>query len=205
VLGNPPIAAKERETARHGSLSGGEKTGRFWHVRSPPKIVCLHVNNTHFTHFSPRKIPLIRTRRSRARYFTPPPELTSYTGQIKTPQRCAILFAKVLAQELNVPILQELLHKITKVPPRNQSRILAEKQVRTLYNTVDKGPDLRGRQRALKRSDTAAIADYLKDPNTTIDDEGAPWIDIAGEVGVELSKIVHFKPPGKRLVSAQLI
>ncbi len=64
-------------------------------------------------------MPPIRTRRSRARYFTPPPELTSYTGQIKTPQRYAILFVKVLTQELNVPIPQELLHKITKVPSRN--------------------------------------------------------------------------------------
>ncbi len=56
----------------------GEKTVRNWHVRSPPKIVCLHVNNAHFTHFLPRKMPLIRTRKSRARHLTPPLKLTSY-------------------------------------------------------------------------------------------------------------------------------
>jgi hypothetical protein len=85
-LGLSEQAKKQsRDATKVHALSGGEKTGRFWHVRSPPKIVCLHVNNTHFTHFSPRKMPPIRTRKSRARYFTPPPELTSYNGQIKTP------------------------------------------------------------------------------------------------------------------------
>jgi hypothetical protein len=150
-------------------------------------------------------MPPIRTRKSRARHFTPPPELTSYNGQAKTPQRVAILTAKLLSQELNVPIPQELLHSVTGVPPRGQSRILASKQVRTLHNTVDKGPDPRGRKRALKRSDTAAIADYLKDPHTTLDDKGTPWVDIAEEAGVEFPKTVHFKPAGKRVVNMQSI
>jgi hypothetical protein len=80
-----------------------------------------------------------------------------------------------------------------------------EKQVRTLHNTVDKGPDPRGRKRALKRSDIVAIADYLNDPYTTLDDKGVPWVDIAEEAGVELPKIVHFKPAGRRLVNLKTI
>jgi hypothetical protein len=138
----------------------------------------------------------IKTRRSRVRHFTPPCELTCSDGQMKTPQRCAILTARLLVQELNIQIPQPLLYSLTSVPPRNQSRILALKQVRTLHNQVDKGPDLRGRKRALKRSDTAAIADYLDDSNTTLDKKGAPWLDIAEQAGVELPRTTHFKPPG---------
>jgi hypothetical protein len=150
-------------------------------------------------------MPPIRTRRTRARHFTPPLELTCSDGQIKTPQRCAILTAKLLAQELKIQIPQPLLHSLVGVPPRNQSRILASKQVRTLHNQVDKGPDPRGRKRALKKSDTAAIADYLDDSSTTLDEKGAPWLDIAEQAGVELPHTTHFKPAGPRLVTTQSV
>jgi hypothetical protein len=80
-----------------------------------------------------------------------------------------------------------------------------EKQVRTLHNTVDKGPDPHSQKQALKQSNTATIADYLKDPNKTINNKGAPWIDIVEEAGVELPKTVHFKPLGIHLLSTQSI
>ncbi|KIN01395.1 hypothetical protein OIDMADRAFT_145468 [Oidiodendron maius Zn] len=147
----------------------------------------------------------IRTRRSCARHFMPPCELTCSDGQIKTLQRCAILTARLLAQELNIQIPQPLLYSLTGVPPCNQSRILASKQVRTLHNQVDKGPDPRGRKRALKRSDTAAIADYLDDSNTLLDKKGAPWHDIAEQAGIKLPCTTHFKPLGLRLVNTQSI
>jgi hypothetical protein len=147
----------------------------------------------------------IRTRRSRARHFTPPCELTCSDGQIKTPQRCAILTARLLAQELNIQIPQPLLHSLTGVPPRNQSRILASKQVRTLHNQVDKGPDPRGRKRALNRSDTTAIADYLNDDSIPLDDKGKPWADIAEASGVVLPQTYHFKTPGYRTINPKPI
>jgi hypothetical protein len=83
----------------------------------PPKIDYLQVNKlTISTTTAP--IPLIRTRKSRARHFTPPPDLSFLKCQIKTPQRCGVLYAKVFSQELNIPIPQELIHKVTGVAPR---------------------------------------------------------------------------------------
>jgi hypothetical protein len=150
-------------------------------------------------------MPPIRTRKSRARYFTPPLDLTCSDGQIKTPQRCAVLTAKVLAQELNIQIPSSLVRKISGVPPRNQTRILDSKQVRTRHNQPDLGPDPRGRKRALKRSDTSAVGDYLDDPHTSLDEKGAPWLDIAIQAGVELPQTTHFKPPGLRIVNTQSV
>ena len=60
------------------------------------------VNNPSNYILTTTTMPPIRSRKSRARYFTPPLELTCSEGQIKTPQRYAILIAKVLAQELNI-------------------------------------------------------------------------------------------------------
>jgi hypothetical protein len=150
-------------------------------------------------------MPPIRTRRSRARHFTPPIDLSFSDGQIKTPQRCAVLTAKVLAQELNIQIPQEIVRKISGVPPRNQTRILASKQTRTLHNLPNIGPDPRGRKRALKRSDTAAVGDYLDDSHTSLDEKGAPWLDIAVQAGVDLPQTTHFKPPGLRTVNTQSV
>ena len=115
-----------------------------------------------------------RSRKSRARPYTPPPDLSSYEGQAKTPQRTAVLCAKLYAQELGIPIPQSIIRKVSGVPERNQTRILASKQLRTFHNRPDSGPDSRGRKRSLRRSDTAAIADYLNDETVPLDDRGAP-------------------------------
>ena len=150
-------------------------------------------------------MPPVRTRKSRARHFTPPLELTCSNGQIKTPQRSAILTAKLLAQELNIQIPQPLLYDLVGVPPRNQSRILATKQVRTLHNQVDKGPDPRGRKRLITRSETAVIANYLDDDLVPLDDKGKPWTDIAEAAGVDLPQTYHFKTPGYRIIDPKAI
>jgi hypothetical protein len=150
-------------------------------------------------------MPQIRTRKSRARYFTPPLELTCSDGQIKTPQHSAILTAKLLAQELNIQIPQPLLYDLISVPPRNQSRILVSKQVRILYNQVDKGPDLQGRKRLIIQSETAAIANYLDDDSVLLDDKSKPWTDIAEAAGVDLLQTYYFKTPGYRTIDPKAI
>jgi hypothetical protein len=53
-------------------------------------------------------MPPIGTRKSRARHFAPPIELSFLEGQISTPQRSALITTRVLAQELNITIPQEL-------------------------------------------------------------------------------------------------
>jgi hypothetical protein len=150
-------------------------------------------------------MPPIRTRRSRARHFTPPIELSFSEGQIKTPQRCAVLTAKVLSQELGITIPQELVCKVTGVPPRNQTRILASKQVRTRHNQPDSGPDPRGRKRAITQTETAAIADYLNDDAIPLDKKGKPWTDITEAASVVLPQTFHFKPPGYRTIEPEAI
>jgi len=80
-------------------------------------------------------MPPIRTRRSVAHHFTPPIDLFHQSGeQVKTPHRCGVLYAKAFAQELGVKIPTSIVRKITGVPRRIQSRILVEKEPRTLYN-----------------------------------------------------------------------
>jgi hypothetical protein len=144
-----------------------------------------------------------KRRKSRARHFTPPRDLSTYVGQPKTPQRANVLFAKALSQRLNIPIPQDLIRDLTGVPPRNQTRILSSKQVRTFHNRPDSGPDPRGKKRALARSDTAAIANYLNDPHVSLNDKGKLWQDIAEAAGVELPDTYHFKPAGFRTISAK--
>jgi hypothetical protein len=139
-------------------------------------------------------MPPIRTRKSRARHFTPPPDLSFSEGQIKTPQRCGVLYAKAFSQELGIPIPQSLVRKVMGVAPRIQSRILISKETRTRHNQPNSGPGQRGRKKALSRTDTAAIADYLNDPTISLDDKGKPWLDIAESAGVILPKTTHFKP-----------
>ncbi|KAG9230643.1 hypothetical protein BJ875DRAFT_444820, partial [Amylocarpus encephaloides] len=63
------------------------------------------------------------------------------------------------------------------------------------------GPDPRGRKRALIRSDTAAIGNYLDDPSIPLDNRGKPWLDIAEDAGITLPTTIHFKPPGVRTVN----
>lgn len=118
----------------------------------------------------------ITTRKSRARHFTPPPDLAraAEQGKVKTPQRAGVFYAKAYAQELGIPIPTSVVRKVTGIARRIQSRILASKQVRTHHNQPDSGPDLRSRKRALTRTDTAAIADYLSDSDVPLDDKGKP-------------------------------
>ena len=149
----------------------------------------------------------IRPYRRSARYYTPPPDLAHQQeqGHIQTPQRCGVIYAKIFSQELGIPINQELVRKVTGVAERIQSRILASKEVRTLHNQVDKGPDPRGRKRALTKTDTAIIGDYLSDSTTSLDDKGKPWLDIAEAAGVMLPETYHFKPAGHRMVETQSV
>ena len=151
-------------------------------------------------------MPPIRTRKSVARHFTPPIDLFHHSGeQVKTPQRCGVLYAKAFAQELGISIPTSIVRKITGVPRRIQSRILLEKEPRTLHNQIDKGPDPRGRKKALTRADTAAIAAYLSDSDVDLDDRGKPWLDIAKNAGVTLPETYHFKPPGYRTVNPKAV
>ena len=159
--------------------------GKWWLILAraePPKIDYLHVNKP----TSIASMARIRSRKSRARHFTPPPDLLHLDERThpKTPSRCGVLWAKAFSQELGIPIPQSLVRKVTGIAKRNQSRILASKQPRTLYNQPDSGPDPRGRKRCFTRSDTSTIADYLDDSTTSLDDKGAPWLDIAKEAGV---------------------
>jgi hypothetical protein len=149
----------------------------------------------------------IRSRKSRARHFTPPSDLLHLDERThpKTPSRCGVLWAKAFSQELNIPIPQELVRKITGVAPRVQTRILASKQVRTRHNQPDSGPDPRGRKRAITRTETAAISDYLEDSTISLDDKGKPWLDVAQDAGVELPITTHFKPPGLRTITPKAV
>jgi hypothetical protein len=144
------------------------------------------------------------TRKPRGRHFTPPPGLHTSSGHVKTPQRCGVLFAKAFSQELGIPISQALVRKVTGVAKRVQRRILATKQTRTLHNRND-GRDPRGRKRAMTRSDTAAIGNFLTDETVPLNDRGAPWLDVAEAAGVTLPETTHFKPYGRRVVTPQAV
>ncbi len=149
----------------------------------------------------------IQSRKSRARHFTPPPDLLHEGKQKhpKTPSRAGVFWAKAFSQELGIPIPQSLVQKLTKVPPRVQTRILASGQVRTIHNQPDSGPDPRGRKPALAKSDIVAIGNYLDDSGISLDEKGLPWLDIAENAGVELPKTTHFKPPGLRTVEGEAV
>jgi hypothetical protein len=78
----------------------------------------------------------IRSRKSRARLLTPPPDLR-HTQALKhptTPSRSGVWWAKVFNQKLGIQISTEEVEATTGIPPRVQSRILKSKQARTLYN-----------------------------------------------------------------------
>ena len=141
-------------------------------------------------------------RKHRKRHFTPPPDLL-HKGQLKhpqTPQRCDVFWAKAFSQVLGILIPQDKVREATGIPPRVQGRILRSNQIRTLHNEPDSGPDPRGKSRALKRSDTFAISNYLDDPTTSLQDKGQPWLDITEASAVDLPQTYHFKPPGLRTI-----
>jgi hypothetical protein len=80
----------------------------------PPKIDYLLVNKSIYLLLL-HKMGRIKTRKSRARHFTPPLDLAEYTGQAKTPQRSGVFVAKALAQKIGIPISQELVREVTGV------------------------------------------------------------------------------------------
>ena len=100
---------------------------------------------------------------------------------------------------------QSIIRDLTNIPERTQTRILAEKEVRTLHNQQDLGPDPRGPKYALLRSETAAISNYLDDRDVPLDDKGKPQLSIAVDAGVTLPKTLHFKPPGVRTIEPQSV
>jgi hypothetical protein len=104
-----------------------------------------------------------------------------------------------------ITIDAEVIRKVTGVPPRGQTRILALKQARTLYNQPNSSPNPRGGKRALIRQDTSAIADYTDDGTIPLSNRGAPWLDIAIEAGVTLPETYHFKPPRMQTVTTQAV
>jgi hypothetical protein len=89
-------------------------------------------------------------------------------------------------RELGIFIPSSTIRKVTGVTERSQSRILASKQPRTLYNQPNLGPDPRGRKRAILRSDTAVIGDYLDDTSVLLNDKDKPWLDITTDAGIIL-------------------
>ena len=86
----------------------------------------------------------IKPRKSRARYYTPPPELSAKEGHATTPQRTAVIVAKCISQAINTLIPQSVLRDLTNLPERTRTRILAEKEVRTRHNQQHLGPEPRG-------------------------------------------------------------
>ncbi len=79
------------------------------------------------------------------------------------------------------------------MPERTRSRILKEKEARTYYNRLDLGLDPRGKKRALLRSETATITNYLDDKSIILDDKGKPWLNITKDTRVDLLETIYFK------------
>ena len=65
----------------------------------------------------------ITVRKSRARHFTPPPDLLHAGEHLhpKTPSRCGVLWAKAFAQKLGITISQETVREVTGIAPRIQT------------------------------------------------------------------------------------
>ena len=149
----------------------------------------------------------IRTCKSRACHFTSPPDL-KHTQKLKHPRmpsRCGVLWAKAFSQELGITIKQDIIQKLTGIPLSGQTRIIASKQVQTLYNIPDSGLDPRGRKRAIIQQETSIIADYLDNDTVPLDNRGKPQQDIAEDAGVILPKTTYFNPPRLYIVEPQSI
>ena len=74
-----------------------------------------------------------------------------------------MIWARLYEQELGITIPLTIVRKLTGIAQRGQTRIFSSKEPRTCHNYPYSGPDPRGRKRSLKRSETAAITDYLDD------------------------------------------
>jgi hypothetical protein len=97
----------------------------------PPKLVLFTFKQPQFSLLRTTMAPQ-RTRKSRARYYTPPPEFTTREGHAETPHRSAVIAIKLVFQEVGLPLNQDIIQKVTTIPPRSQTQILASKQVRDL-------------------------------------------------------------------------
>jgi hypothetical protein len=88
-------------------------------ARAPKQPKTLFMSKNHFITLLLVKMGRIIFRKSRARHFTPPAQLSTYEGQAKTPQRSRVLFVKLYSQELGIFIPQSLVRKVTGVAERN--------------------------------------------------------------------------------------
>ena len=149
-------------------------TGRYWHVRNHQKSTIVYLLIYLISSPFYNEMPPIRTRKSRARPFTSPPDLLESTGHPKTPQRCGVIWAKLFSQKLGIPIPQSIVRDLTNVPERSQTRILSSNSTRTFHNRLNSRPNTRGQKRALTRSDTAAVGNYLNNNTVPLKDRGAP-------------------------------
>ncbi|KAE8449326.1 hypothetical protein EG329_008227 [Mollisiaceae sp. DMI_Dod_QoI] len=129
-------------------------------------------------------MPPIRTRKSRARHFTPPPDLCKLEGQADTPRRAGVFYARLYSQALNIPIPSTIVEAVTNIPPHS-------------------GPNPRGRKGAFNKLETSQVKDYLVDSTTSLDDKGTLWQDVVEDAGVALPQTYHFKPPGPRDINSK--
>jgi hypothetical protein len=64
-------------------------------------------------------MPPIRTRKRRARHFTPPPNLCPENeGHALTPRHAGVFWAKVFGQEMGKAIPITIVEKVTKLSAR---------------------------------------------------------------------------------------
>ena len=122
---------------------------------------------------------------------------------MKTPQQTAIIAARLISQELEIPIPSSLLEKITGIKPATQSRILRSHELHTLHNVEDKGPDPRGRPLAFTKQETSAVADYIKDSEVSAKDKGKSWQEVVVAARIDLPNTTHFKPTRKEPICEQ--
>jgi hypothetical protein len=146
-----------------------------------------------------------KQRSLRAQYFTPPLDLKTTQGYPKTPSRYGMLWIKTVVERYNLVIPKDEVKEMTGVGTRAQTDILTSKEPKTCHNKPDSGLDLRGRKKALTRSDTRAMSDYICDTSVPQDNRAAPWLIIGEEVRVKLLQTYYFKPPGMRTVTPQTI
>jgi hypothetical protein len=116
----------------------------------------------------------IRSRKSVARHYTPPVELSQADRQAKTPQRAAVIATKAFAQELDIQIPKSIARKVTSIAEYCQTRMLASKQIRTCHNWVDSGPNPWGETQLITQLETAAIAVYADNESVPLNDYGVP-------------------------------
>jgi len=117
-------------------------------VRTPPKQPLISKQNTttppNQYQICPLKAQIMarirkepKCRKSRAKHFTPPPEMVHKARENRhpdTPSRASIFAAKATAQYLGKSLTSTQIREITGVPEHIQSRILASNQCRTLHN-----------------------------------------------------------------------